>query len=187
MRSDRFGGGKSSLSPNDAMILPMQTRSEQIAGIRADQQFWRHLAAEVGPDRYADPGPMGEWSFGDMAGHLLGWRNRTIARLEAFARGDPDPAPQWPAELEDDDSINDWIHDQHTDRTPEQLVADYDASYDRLIAALEAMPDDKLADPNAVPWIGDSLVNADFTGHLHDEHMPDVRAWLDRHGSVQPS
>ena len=57
----------------------MRTKADQISSIRADQRFWRDLAAEVGPDRYAEPGPMGEWSFADMAGHLVGWRNRTIA------------------------------------------------------------------------------------------------------------
>ena len=61
----------------------MRTRAEQLAALHADQQFWQDLAAEVRPDRYGEPGPMGEWSFGDMAGHLVGWRNRTIARLEA--------------------------------------------------------------------------------------------------------
>jgi hypothetical protein len=25
-------------------------------------------------------------------------------------------------------------------------------------------------------------VEADFTGHLHEEHMPSVRAWLDGGG-----
>src|SRR5712691_526806 len=111
----------------------MRTRPEQIAVIRADQQFWRDLAAEVGPARYAEPGPMGDWSFGDMAGHLVGWRNRTIARLEAAARGGADPQPPWPAKLDDDDAINDWIHDQHAGRSAGELVADYGASYDRLI------------------------------------------------------
>ena len=53
----------------------MRTQAEQIAAIRADQEFWRALAAEVGPARYADPGPMGDWSFADMAGHLTGWRS----------------------------------------------------------------------------------------------------------------
>jgi hypothetical protein len=101
----------------------MRTRVEQIAVIRADQQFWRDLAAEVGQARYTEPGPMGDWSFGDMAGHLVGWRNRTIARLEAAARGDADPPPPWPAELDDDDAINVWIHDQHAGRSAEQLVA----------------------------------------------------------------
>jgi hypothetical protein len=158
----------------------MRTRVEQIAAIRGDQEFWRDLAGEVGTARYAEPGPMGEWSFADMAGHLLGWRNRTLARLNAFARGEPDPPDPWPAELGDDDRINDWIREHHDDRSPTQLVSDYDASYDRLVAIIEAMPDPKLTDPTAIPWIETALVDVDFTGHLHDEHVPSVRAWLDQ-------
>jgi hypothetical protein len=122
---------------------------------------------------------MGEWSFGDLAGHLLGWRDRSTARLEAVARGEPDPAPPWPTEFDDDDVINDWIHAQHAGRPPAQLVAAYDASYDRLIQALEALPDDILTDPEALEWVGGPLVDVAFTGHLHDEHVPSVRAWLD--------
>ena len=126
---------------------------------------------------------MGEWSFGDMAGHLLGWRNRTINRLEAFARGEPDPPDPWPADLDDDDRVNDWIHDQHVDRSPAQLVGDYDASYDRLVAIIEAIPDDKLMGTvrDAIPGIEGAVVDVDFTGHLHDEHVPSVRDWLAEH------
>jgi hypothetical protein len=156
----------------------MRTRAEQIAVIRADQQCWRDLAAVVGPERYAEPGPMGEGSFGDMAGHLLGWRNRTLARLDAFVRGEPEPPDPWPAGLEDDDAVNAWIHDQHAGRSPAQLVSDYDAAYDRLVAIIEAMPDDKLTDPTAIPYLEAALVDADFTDHLHDEHVPSVRGWL---------
>jgi len=158
----------------------MRTKAEQVAAIRADQQFWRALTAEVGPDRYAEPGPMGEWSFGDMAGHLLGWRRRTIARLEAAARDEPEPASPWPPELDDDDVINDWIQDQNAGRPPAQLVRDYDASYDALAAAIESLPEGSMTDPTAFPWADGSLGEADFTGHLHDEHVPGVRAWLDR-------
>ena len=157
----------------------MRTRAEQITAIRTDQQFWRDLASEVRPDRYAEPGPMGEWSFGDMAGHLLGWRNRTIARLDAAGRGEAEPPAPWPAELEDDDRINDWIRDQDAGRSAAQLVGDYDISYDRLIAALEPIPDAMLVDPDLLPWLGTALVDVDFTGHLHDEHVPSVRAWLE--------
>ena len=167
----------------------MRTRAEQAAAIRKDQQFWRDLAAEVGPERYAERGPMGDWSFADLAGHLLAWRNRTIARIGAAASGAPEPAPPWPPELEtedaaldavgpDPDAINVWIHDQHRDRAPDQLVGDYEASYDRLIAAIETLPDDLLTDPDAFSWLGAPLVTIDFTGHLHDEHVAGVRAWL---------
>ena len=157
----------------------MRTRAEQTAVIRADQQFWRDLAAEVGPDRYADPGPMGDWTFGDLAGHLVGWRNRTIARLEAASRGDVDPPPPWPADLDDDDVINAWLHDQHASRPAGQLVADYDASYDRLIAELGGLEDSQLT--SVIDWVGEPLIEVDFTGHLHEEHVPSVRAWLDAH------
>ena len=75
----------------------MRTQMEQIAALRADQEFWRATAAEVGPARYAEPGPMGEWSFGDMAGHLSGWRERTLNRVLALGRGEPEPVPAWPA------------------------------------------------------------------------------------------
>jgi hypothetical protein len=101
------------------------------------------------------------------------------APLEAFSRGEADPAPPWPAELDDDDSINAWIHDQGAGRSPAQLVKDYEASHDRLVGIIEAMPDDKLTDPNAIPWVGAALVEVTFTGHLHDEHVPSVRAWLE--------
>jgi uncharacterized protein (TIGR03083 family) len=155
----------------------MRTRVELTAAIRADQAFWRDLVAEVGPGRYAEPGPMGDWTFGDLAGHLLGWRERTLTRLEALGRGEPDPAPPWPGDLDDDDAINDWIHEQQAGHPAAQLIAAYDASYDRLIQALDALSDETLATP--IPWLGEPLVDVDFTGHLHEEHVASVRAWLD--------
>jgi Mycothiol maleylpyruvate isomerase N-terminal domain len=158
----------------------VRTQAEQIAALRADQEFWRALAAEVGPGRYAEPGPMGEWSFADMAGHLTGWRERTINRVLAVARGEPEPAPPWPAGLDADDDVdkvNDWIRERHTARSPEELVAEYDGSYDRLIAALEAVP--VHLHTAIVPGIDVPLIEVDFTGHLHDEHVEPVRAWLD--------
>ena len=80
-----------------------------------------------------EPGPMGEWTFKDLAAHLLGWRNRTIARLEAAAgRVEKPPANPWPAELDDDD--DDQRLDPGTqpdDRTVRQVLDDVDRSYER--------------------------------------------------------
>jgi hypothetical protein len=159
----------------------MRTQAEQIAALRADQEFWRALAAEVGPARYAEPGPMGEWTFADMAGHLAGWRERTINRVLVMARGEPEPAPPWPAALDADDDVdkvNDWIRQRDAGRSPEELVAAYDASYDRLIEALETVP--AHLQTALAPWAGEPLVEVDFTAHLHNEHVEAVREWLDR-------
>ena len=158
----------------------MRTRDEQTAAIKADQQFWRDLAAEVGPDRYEEPGAMGEWTFGDVAGHLLGWRNRTIARLEAAARGEPDPLPNEPDSDAEVDAANVAIREADIGRSAGELVEAYTDSYDRLIRALGALPESLLRDGDALPWTeGRPLIDIPFTGHLHEEHVPDVRAWLD--------
>ena len=46
----------------------MRTRAEQLAAIQADQQLWRGLAVEVGPDRYGElEGPLVDVDF---TGHL---------------------------------------------------------------------------------------------------------------------
>ena len=158
----------------------MPTREEHTAAIKADQQFWRDLAAEVGPDRYDEPDAIGEWTFGELAGHLLGWRDRTIARLEAAARGEPDPLPDEPDTDDEIDAFNVQLRDRDSGLPSADLVDAYTDSYDRLIRALDALPESTLRDGDALAWTeGRPLIDIPFTGHLHEEHVPDVRAWLD--------
>src|SRR5690349_425093 len=83
-----------------------RTKADLLAQIEADRAEWRALLAEVGEGRMEQPGPMGEWTFKDLAAHLTGWRERSIARLEAAGRHQETPAPPWPANLNEDDEIN---------------------------------------------------------------------------------
>ncbi len=161
--------------------MPSARQREASARVREDQQFWRELVAEVGRDRMDEPGPMGEWTFRDLAAHLAAWRNVRIPVLEAAARNQPIPAPPWPAELDDDDDRNDWFQERDRDRSLDDVLEDYDRSFDRLAAAIEALPESLAHDPNAMEWTGgEAVVDLDFTEHLHVEHVPDIRAWLDR-------
>ena len=150
---------------------------ERIEGVR---DRWRGLVAEVGPDRLEEPGAMGDWTFKDVAAHLTAWRRRTVDRLEAAARGEPEPAPRWPADLgsEEDDPINAWIHDQTKDRPASELLAEADDIYREFVAAVRALPIGAVTDPARFPWLGgEALADVDFGGHLA-EHEPDIRRWL---------
>ena len=156
-------------------------RQAVIDGITAVRERWRRLVADVGPDRLEEPGAMGDWTFKDVAAHVTAWRRRTVNRLVAAGRGEPEPPPPWPAELGDDedDPINAWIHDQTKDRPADELLAEADAIYDDFIAAVQALPGDAIDDPTRLPWLGGgTLAEADFGGHL-DAHEPDVRRWLE--------
>jgi hypothetical protein len=155
------------------------SRDEILDRIRAEQQSWRALVDSVGRERMDQPGPMGDWTFKDLVSHLAAWRNRTIGRLDAAARGEPEPPSPWPSELDDDDSINAWIHERDRDLSLDEVLADYDSSFDRLAAAIAALPEKALTDPDYFPWSdGRPLVEADFFSHLRDEHEPSIREWL---------
>jgi hypothetical protein len=163
-------------------VVEPDPRKRIVADIQAERAWWADLVNEIGEDRMTEPGPMGDWTFKDLASHLLGWRDRTIARLEAAAAGRDEPPNPWPAELgdEEDDPINAWIHERTRDRPLRDILDDVDRSYERLASAIAALPDVLLIRPGAFPWLdGEALADAEFFGHLHDEHEPAIRAWLD--------
>jgi hypothetical protein len=159
------------------------TKDQALAAIDAERDTWRQLIADVGVDRMDEPGPMGDWTFKDLAAHLTGWRQHSIARIEAVQRDEPVPPTPWPAELTEDDDINAWIYARERDRPVDAVLADAEATFDRLRAAVEPMGDEQLNDPGRFPWmesrsLGDVLVSRYYFAHLHDEHMADIRAWL---------
>jgi len=162
--------------------MPSEKQKAAADRIRADRRFWRGLVAEIGRERMNEPGPMGEWSFKDLAAHLAAWRNYRIPAIEAVARGEPVPAPPWPAGMPEDDydAINAWFQERDRNRTLDDVLNEYDSSFERLAVALEALPEAVAHDPHGLPWMGgEAAIDADFTEHLHEEHVPAVRAWLD--------
>ncbi len=152
--------------------------------IRADRQFWNDLVAEVGREQMSEPGAIGEWTFKELTAHLAAWRNVRIPMLEAIGRGAPPPAPPWPPEMadEDYDAINAWFEERDRDLPLDTVLDGYDRSFERLAWAIEALPDAVAHDQNALPWThGEaSALDIDFTEHLHEDHLPDIRAWLER-------
>ena len=166
--------------------LPAMTSERQrevAARIREDQRFWRALVDEVGRDRMDEPGTIGTWSFRDTVAHLVAWRNMRIPAIEAAARGLPERPKPWPAHLANDDydRINEWFENRDRDRPLDDVLADYDRSFERLAQAVEALPESIAHDPNGMAWTGgEAVIDLDFTEHLHEEHLPDIRAWLDQ-------
>ena len=159
-----------------------RVKTEALERIAAERRYWRDLVAEVGEDRMDEPGPMGQWTFKDLAAHLLGWRQRMIARLEAAVAGEREPAPAWPADLSDDE-VNEWLHERDRDRPLREVLDDVDRSYDRIERAVAALPDDVVTDRSAFRWLGgESLAEAALFSHLHEEHEASIREWLRTRG-----
>jgi hypothetical protein len=161
------------------------TKGQILAAIEREREAWETLLVEVGEARMLEPGAMGDWTFKDLAAHITGWRARSLRRLEAAANGQPEPSPPWPTRLETDDEINEWIHEENRDRLLGEVIGESRESYARLAEIVQMLPDDALSDPDRFAWLegealGPAIVSGSFFGHLHEEHEPDIRRWLEQ-------
>lgn len=157
-------------------------KTELLNGLHEEYRKWQALLDEIGTARMDEPGVAGAWSIKDIVAHLTGWRRRTVARLQAAQRGEPEPPPPWPAHLKTDDEINAWIYESNHARPVRQVLDDSDQVFQQVLAAIEGLPDHVLADtPRYLLWMeGKPLNAAVFFAHFHEEHEPDIRAWMAR-------
>jgi hypothetical protein len=155
------------------------TKSALLADLHREQAQWEALLAQIGEARMDQAGVADEWSIKDIVAHLTGWRRRTVARLQAAQRGEADPSPPWPAQLQTDDEINAWLYETNRERSVREVLADSRQAFEQLVAAIEAFDEAELLDPHRFPWWGGQLLSAAaLFGHFHEEHESDMRAWL---------
>jgi hypothetical protein len=157
-------------------------KSELLNGPQEEYQQWEALLDQIGPARMDQPGVTGYWSIKDIVAHLTGWRRRTVARLQATQHNEPEPPPPWPAHLQTDDEINAWIYESNNGRSVGEVLDESHQVFQQLLAAIEGLPDEVLIDPvHHLPWLdGQPFKASEFFAHFHEEHEPDMRAWLAR-------
>jgi hypothetical protein len=157
------------------------SKAQLLSDLQDEQAQWEALLADIGEAHMTQPGVAGQWSIKDIVAHLTAWRRRTVGRFQAALRHEPTPPPPWPPELQTDDEINAWMHASDRDRPLADVLAASRTVFAQLVDTLSAFPEADLLDPSRFDWMGDEPWNgATFFGHFHEEHEPDMRAWLDQ-------
>jgi hypothetical protein len=162
-------------------------KSELLSSLQDEYQKWEALLDQIGPTRMEQPGVNGDWSMKDMVAHLTGWNRWLVARLEAAQRSEPEPLPPWPAHLQTEDEINAWIYESYRRRSLRQVLDESRHVFQQLLADIEGLPDkvriEYIEPMYRLVWVGDERFEvSEFFDHFHDDHEPDVRAWLARQG-----
>ena len=161
------------------------TKTALLADLQREQEQWEALLAQIGESRIDQPGVAGEWSIKDIVAHLTGWQPRLTAHIQAAQRGEPEPPPPWPVHLQTEDAINGWIYESNRHRSVREVLDESHHVFQQLLAAIEGLPDEVLRDPvRHLPWLeGRPFSAGEFFAHFHDEHEPDMCAWLARQES----
>lgn len=161
------------------------SKAKLLEDLQDENAQWEKLLAEIGEARMTQPGVAGHWSVKDVVAHLTGWRRRTVARLQAVARGEPAPPPPWPQHLQTDDEINAWIYEQNRNCSLSDVLEHSRQVFQQLFEAVQAIPEPWLDEPHRFPGLeGQRLSAAALFAHFHEEHEPDLRAWLDRQETI---
>jgi len=162
------------------------SNKQLIAEMHSEHAGLLALLDEIGEANMTQPDVAGGWSIKDIVAHLTGWRRRTVLRFRAALDPMVDMTPPWPPELNGDDAddvdaINDWIYRTNRDRPLADVLNDSREVFQQLVASIDALSDEQLNDPQRFPWLeGERLTGFVLFGHFHEEHEPDMRAWLAR-------
>jgi hypothetical protein len=162
---------------------PTITKAQLLDELQRENAQFDALLDAIGPARMTQPDVAGGWSIKDIVAHLTAWRSRTVARFRAARKGESVTRPPWPAELQTDDEINAWIYAANRDRPLDDVLGDSRTTFQQLVEAIDAFDEAELRDPAHFGWLeGEPFRGTSFFGHFHEEHEPDMRAWLERAG-----
>jgi hypothetical protein len=158
------------------------SKTQLLAELNHENASWQALLDDIGEANMTQPEVAGGWSIKDIVAHLTEWRRRTVKRFQATLNHEPDIVlSPWPPELQDDDEINAWIYEYNRDRPLADVLSASREVFQQLMDTIAAFSDDELQDPQRFKWLeGEPLSGRFVFSHFHEEHEPDMRAWLDR-------
>ena len=157
------------------------SKTQLLTEMRTEQAAWEALLDEIGEAHMTQPEVAGGWSIKDIVAHITGWRHRTVRRFQALLHHEPDFSPPWPPELREDDEINAWIYESNRDRSLTDVLRESREVFQQLVETLDAFSEEELQGLRRVFGLEDEPVSGRFFfAHFHEEHEPDMRAWLEK-------
>ncbi len=170
--------------------MAARSREEALATLTDGHRQLEQLLAHLTEDQMTRPATIGggDWSAKDLIGHIALCEEIALVTIEAWFRGQRPPIEET-FTSRDTDEQNAWNQDRKHSWPLERVRADSEATYLRLVSAIEDMSDDDWEAPKA--FRGEELEDLRTElgsvlgaprkpfGHLF-AHLPDLRAYVEQ-------
>jgi hypothetical protein len=110
---------------------------------------------------------LGTWSVREITGHIIGWQEQMTLGYERMAKGER-PSPDG-ANWGDVQGWNDKFAAGLGSRTARELLKDLDSRVETMIAALQALPEDRFGEGKTA----NRMAETSGFGHFR-EHGPEI-------------
>ena len=163
-------------------MVTTMSKAQFLAELDNENASWQALLDDIGEANMTQPKVAGGWSIKDIVAHITEWRRRTVKRFQAKLNHTTGiTPPPWPSELQDDDEINAWIYETNRDRPLADVLSDSRDVFQQLAHTFDAFSDDAFQELQRTDWPWEEQLSGRFVfSHFHEEHEPDMRAWLDK-------
>lgn len=154
------------------------TKAVILARMAEERAAFEQTIAGLNATQMTVPRVMDDWTIKDILAHITAWERDLLGWLEMAWRGEALPIPPgggWDAYIEE---FNARTYTANRDRPLEDVLAEFDAIYARLMDELRALPEDP-ADPLWAVWEGGQPpwgLLATFYGHYREHRLP-IEAW----------
>lgn len=132
-------------------------------------------------------GVVGKWSVKDLLAHLVEWEHIFIGWYQAGRCGETQEIPAPGYGWSEMDALNESIYQKHCNRPLEDVLVDFDDSYQQVFELVASIPEDEIFKTGSYEWVGRGNL-ADFilanTANHYRWAKKKVRAWLKRMGEI---
>ena len=118
------------------------------AASRRDTQQFEALLAPLSEAQMTTPHVNGPWSVKDNLAHLTVWQDYVLSQLQGILTNQQ--PPEFMPGLSTEDEENEYIYQENKDRPLAEVQTAFRASYQRVLAAVQAMSEPALNAPS--PW-----------------------------------
>jgi hypothetical protein len=165
------------------------TKARFLEVMRSERERWEALLGKIDKAEMEHPGVAGNWSVRDIIVHVTAYERGLVEWLEAAMSGEVKTF----ADLDhpDVDYRNGVILEKSQGRSLEEIEAEADRVFGRLMELVEAMAGEELAEAERVEWYvkprwGERRVLweciADDSYRHYGQHIEDIRRWLEEEG-----
>lgn len=149
--------------------------------LRTARAQWDALLSEVDEARMIQPGVEGELSVKDIVAHVTWYERETAGVFQARALIGSE---LWALSQ---DERNAAVYMQNRGRSLQEVLEEAQEVFQQLLEAVQALAEEDIFDPHRFPgmpaeWQPWQMIASNSYEH-YPQHIPAIRAWLDRQES----
>lgn len=155
-------------------------KAEILNRLHAEYEWLQTTLAKLTPEQMLEAGVVGYWSVKDVIAHLVFWNRYPVTELEHALAGKP-----FAFDHSALDEHNARAVAAYANRSLEETLADFEATFQQVVQAIEALPDAAFEPDSELERRLDDTIAGAFgnnTWEQYHEHGEQIRAWIHNRG-----